>query len=104
MPQTTPPARPMRSGHPEESYDSCSGLQGRAEACRRIAQAAAKRLIDARPATGPRPATEEELMSMIESMARTPRLWGVVLLPYEKRAIKKWHAFRRALTPKTLVE
>jgi pyoverdine/dityrosine biosynthesis protein Dit1 len=67
------------------------------ESVRVTAMSAAKRLLDARQAMGMlvQPQSTEDLMRMIEHMAKTPRKYGVILMPYEKRAIPKWHTMRR---------
>jgi hypothetical protein len=60
------------------------------------ARRVAMRLIKARPEFSAKPQTDEELMSMIESMLKTPRRWGVHVLPYEARCVRQYHALMRA--------
>lgn len=63
---------------------------------RRTAQAAAHRLIDARDPFLPKPQDPESFMCLVESMLRTPRKFGVLILPHERRAILTWHSLVRA--------
>ena len=106
MHPTTPPDEPTKSPPSTEPSDTFSGLQAQVEHVRRTAMSAATRLLDARKAKGATavPADTEELMCMIESMAKTPKKWGVMLMPYEKRAIAKWHTFRRLAQEMGVVE
>ena len=70
------------------------------EAIRSRAMHAAKRLMDARPADGPRPTNTVEFLDMIKSMMRTPKRWGVLLTEPEKRALKTWDKIARVMLAK----
>ena len=69
-------------------------LEKRLEHVRRTAARTAARLIRAR-GQGPQPKTGEEFMRLIEMMLRAPKRWGVTVMPWEKRAVLRWHALQR---------
>lgn len=61
----------------------------------RRARAAAARLLAARDPFAPAPRTAEQMMALVDHMAKTPKRYGVTLMPYERKAIKLWHLFMR---------
>ena len=67
------------------------------ELIKKRASTAARRCLEKRPPDLPTPQNAEELMLLVEEIAKRNRFYGVFLAKYEKEAITKWHAFVRAM-------
>ncbi len=69
----------------------------RIERVRRIAERAARRLYESRPAGSVAPATPVDLLNLIELMAATPKKYGVTLMPWELKALRFWNRYQRLM-------
>lgn len=70
-------------------------VDARVQLVRKRATNAVRRLLKARPKTLPRPKTPQDLVDLVDYMAKSPRLFGVCLTKPEIRAIEMYHALWR---------
>lgn len=62
-----------------------------------IARNAAQRLLDARNPLEQTPENKLAMLDLIDRMAKTPGKFGVMLMPWEKQALRVWSRFQRHL-------
>lgn len=55
----------------------------------------AKRLLAARPPLTPPPKTVEGMLDLIDTLAKTPRRYGVFVTEADLKYLRQWHAYRR---------